>query len=216
MPGSCTRRPTRCSRSRPTSRTVPVEELYEACRAARGLLTGEDAVARVIARPFEGEPGAYVRTVGRHDFSLAAADAQLARSSCGTRGVTVQGVGKISDIFAGEGIDHSTPTSSNGHGLVVTTRAAPRGSRQHLHLHQPGRDRHAVGPSQRSTRASPTRWRRSMRRCPTLMAALRHGDLLILTSDHGCDPTTAVHRPLSRVRAAARPRPRSPDARPPA
>src|SRR5213078_2156208 len=80
-------------------RTVPLEELYAACRTARELLTGDLAVGRVIARPFEGEPGSYVRTPRRHDFSLLPPrpnHLQRVRAA----GVTVHGVGKISDIFA--------------------------------------------------------------------------------------------------------------------
>ena len=65
--------------------TVPVEELYAACRIAREQLTGEHAVARVIARPFAGEPGAYVRTAGRHDYLALSAQPELARSSCAAR-----------------------------------------------------------------------------------------------------------------------------------
>ncbi|MGZ4482610.1 MAG: phosphopentomutase, partial [Gaiellales bacterium] len=80
--------------------TVPVEELYEACRAARRLLTGEHAVGRVIARPFTGSPGAYVRTPRRHDFSLEPPRPNHLHS-LRERGLPVLAVGKISDIFAG-------------------------------------------------------------------------------------------------------------------
>src|SRR5207342_2842025 len=99
--------------------TVPLEELYAACRTARALLTGEHAVGRVIARPFEGEPGAYVRTANRHDFSLEPPrpnDLTLVREA----GNTVHGVGKIGDIFAGCDIDESHPTKSNVDGIQQT------------------------------------------------------------------------------------------------
>ncbi|MDX6546270.1 MAG: phosphopentomutase, partial [Gaiellales bacterium] len=99
--------------------TVPVEELYAACRIARELLVGEHAVGRVIARPFEGPPGGYRRTAGRHDFSLLPPrpnHLQRLREA----GVTVHGVGKISDIFAGQDIDTSTSTESNGQGVART------------------------------------------------------------------------------------------------
>src|ERR687883_1106187 len=81
--------------------TVPLEELYEACRAAREMLTGKHAVGRVIARPFVGEPGNYTRTPNRHDFSLEPKRPNyltLVREA----GKRVYGVGKISDIFAGQ------------------------------------------------------------------------------------------------------------------
>src|SRR5436190_14086359 len=86
--------------------TVPLEELYEACRAARELLTGKHGVGRVIARPFTGEPGSYERTPNRHDFSLEPRRPNyltLVREA----GATVHGVGKIGAIFAGKDIDES-------------------------------------------------------------------------------------------------------------
>src|SRR5437764_1434236 len=99
--------------------TIPLEELYDACRIAREILTGKDAVGRVIARPFIGEPGNYERTANRHDFSLEPKRPNyltLIRHA----GREVHGVGKISDIFAGQDIDHSHPTKSNVDGITQT------------------------------------------------------------------------------------------------
>src|SRR5712691_51923 len=99
--------------------TVPLDELYEASRAAREILTGKHAVGRVIARPFTGEPGNYERTPNRHDFSLEPKRPNylsLARDA----GNTVYGVGKISDIFAGCDVDESFPTKSNVDGINRT------------------------------------------------------------------------------------------------
>src|SRR5437660_1542168 len=101
--------------------TIPLEELYQACRIAREILTGKHAVGRVIARPFAGEPGNYERTPNRHDFSLEPRRPNyltLVREA----GVTVHGVGKISDIFAGCDIDESHPTKSNVEGINETLR----------------------------------------------------------------------------------------------
>src|SRR3954453_18939666 len=101
--------------------TVPLEELYEACKSAREILTGKHAVGRVIARPFVGEPGDYKRTANRHDYSL-----HPARPNHLTRireaDLAVHGVGKIADIFAGCDIDTSMPTSSNLEGIAATAR----------------------------------------------------------------------------------------------
>ncbi len=101
--------------------TVPLDELYAACKTAREILTGEHAVGRVIARPFVGEPGAYRRTANRHDYSL-----HPARPNHLTRireaGHEVHGVGKIADIFAGCDIDTSMPTASNLEGIAATAR----------------------------------------------------------------------------------------------
>src|SRR6186997_1850498 len=99
--------------------TIPLEELYDGCRIARGVLTGKHAVGRVIARPFVGEPGAYERTPNRHDFSLEPRRPNyltLVREA----GHQVHAVGKISDIFAGQDIDESYPTKSNVEGIQQT------------------------------------------------------------------------------------------------
>ncbi|HEX7527396.1 MAG TPA: phosphopentomutase, partial [Gaiellaceae bacterium] len=96
--------------------TVPLDDLYEACGAAREILTGKHAVGRVIARPFTGLPGSYERTPNRHDYSLEPRRPNyltLVREA----GVTVHGVGKISDIFAGCDIDESYPSKSNVEGI---------------------------------------------------------------------------------------------------
>src|SRR3954468_7585033 len=99
--------------------TVPLEELYEACKAARELLTGKHGVGRVIARPFTGGPGSYERTPNRHDFSLEPRRPNYL-SLVRDAGVTVHGVGKISNIFAGCDIDESHPTKSNVDGIQKT------------------------------------------------------------------------------------------------
>src|SRR3954468_4675925 len=99
--------------------TIPLEELYDACRTAREILTGKHAVGRVIARPFIGEPGNYERTPNRHDFSLLPRQPNyltLLREA----GVSVHGVGKVGDIFAGQDIDESHTTKSNVEGIQKT------------------------------------------------------------------------------------------------
>jgi len=96
--------------------TIPLEELYEACRVAREILTGKHAVGRVIARPFLGEAGHYERTPNRHDFSLEPKRPNYL-STIRAAGHTVYGVGKISDIFAGCDVDESFPTKSNVEGI---------------------------------------------------------------------------------------------------
>ncbi len=168
--------------------TVPLEELYAACRTARGLLTGENAVARVIARPFEGEAGAYKRTPNRHDFSL-----EPARPNYLTRireaGAKVTGVGKINDIFAGCDIDDSYPTKSNADGLARTIALAREGREGLVFVNLVETDQ-TYGH-----RNDPEGFHRCLQEIdaaiPDLRAALGPDDLLILTSDHGCDPTTA-------------------------
>jgi phosphopentomutase len=167
--------------------TIPLEELYEASRIARDILTGKHAVGRVIARPFIGEPGNYERTPNRHDFSLEPKRPNyltLVRES----GNQVHAVGKISDIFAGQDIDESRTTKSNVEGIQQTEILL-----QEL-------DSGLIFTNLVETdmlwghRNDPVNFHRCLqdfdRRLPDLLEALRPGDLLILTSDHGCDPTT--------------------------
>jgi phosphopentomutase len=167
--------------------TIPLEELYTGSRIAREILTGKHAVGRVIARPFVGVPGNYERTSNRHDFSLEPRRPNyltLIRDA----GKLVHGVGKIGDIFAGQDIDESHPTKSNVEGITQTEKL----------LHE--LDEGLIFTNLVETdmlwghRNDPVNFHRCLqdfdRRLPDLLDALRPDDLLILTSDHGCDPTT--------------------------
>ena len=167
--------------------TIPLEELYEACGIAREILTGQHAVGRVIARPFVGPPGSYTRTPNRHDWSLKPRQPNyltLAREA----GNEVHGVGKIHDIFAGVDIDHSNPTKSNIDGIRQTERLLREIDSGLVFVNLVETD------MLWGHRNDPENFHRCLqdfdRRLPDLLDALRPGDLLILTSDHGCDPTT--------------------------
>ena len=167
--------------------TIPLEELYEACRIAREILTGKHAVGRVIARPFVGEPGNYVRTANRHDFSLEPKRPNyltLVREA----GQKVYGVGKIGDIFAGCDIDESHPTQSNIDGIVQTEKLLREVDEGLVFVNLVETDQLW------GHRNDPVNFHRCLqdfdRRLPDLLDGLRDEDLLILTSDHGCDPTT--------------------------
>jgi phosphopentomutase len=168
--------------------TIPLEELYEGCRTAREeILVGKHAVGRVIARPFVGEPGNYVRTSNRHDFSLEPRRPNyltLVREA----GNTVHGVGKIGDIFAGQDIDESRPTQSNIDGIVQTEKLLRELDEGLIFTNLVETD------MLWGHRNDPVNFHRCLqdfdRRLPDLLDAMRDQDLLILTSDHGCDPTT--------------------------
>ena len=167
--------------------TVPLEELYEACRAAREILTGKHAVGRVIARPFIGEPGNYTRTPNRHDFSLVPRKPNyltLVRDA----GTKVYGVGKIGDIFANQDVDESHPTKSNIEGIQVTEKLLQEIDEGFIFVNLVETD------MLWGHRNDPVNFHRCLQdfdhRLPDLLEALRSGDLLIVTSDHGCDPTT--------------------------
>jgi phosphopentomutase len=167
--------------------TIPLEELYEGCRIAREILTGKHAVGRVIARPFVGEPANYVRTANRHDFSLEPRRPNyltLVREA----GNTVHGVGKIGDIFAGRDIDTSRPTQSNIDGIVATETLLREMDEGLVFTNLVETDQLW------GHRNDPLNFHRCLqdfdRRLPDLLDALRPQDLLVITSDHGCDPTT--------------------------
>jgi phosphopentomutase len=167
--------------------TIPLEELYDACRVAREILTGRHAVGRVIARPFTGKPGNYERTPNRHDFSLEPARPNyltLAREA----GNTVYGVGKIGDIFAGCDIDESSPTKSNVEGISRTIELLQEIEQGLVFVNLVETD------MLWGHRNDPVNFHRCLqdfdRRLPDILEALQPGDLLVLTSDHGCDPTT--------------------------
>ena len=99
----------------------PLEKLYAMCRSARSILTGENAVGRVIARPFAGESGNYYRTGGRHDYSLEPTGLTML-DKLKQNGFDVISVGKINDIFAGRGITESHPTKGNAEGEALLLR----------------------------------------------------------------------------------------------
>ena len=132
--------------------TIPLEELYDGCRAAREILTGKHAVGRVIARPFTGEPGNYVRTPNRHDFSLEPRRPNyltLIREA----GQKVYGVGKMRHL---RGLRHRRVAPDEvEHRGNPADRAAPPRDRRWLRVRQPRRDRHALGPPQRPGQLPP-------------------------------------------------------------
>ncbi len=167
--------------------TIPLEELYEASGIAREILTGNHAVGRVIARPFVGEPGSYTRTPNRHDWSLKPRQPNyltLVREA----GNEVHGVGKIHDIFAGTDVDHSHPTKSNIDGIMQIETLLREIDEGMIFANLVETD------MLWGHRNDPVNFHRCLqdfdRRLPDILDALRPGDLLVLTSDHGCDPTT--------------------------
>ena len=167
---------------------VPVDELYAACRTARRQLQGANAVGRVIARPFEGESGDYRRTPRRHDFSLDPPSPNYL-DRLRDVGVGTHGVGKIGDIFAGRGLDSSAPTESNVQGVARTIeRLRDLPDRSFIFVNLVETD--MVWGHRNDPRGFADCLAEFDEELPRLLSALWHGDLLILTSDHGCDPTT--------------------------
>lgn len=164
---------------------VDLETLYAWCREARSLLTGEHNVGRVIARPFEGVPGAFRRRPERRDFSVAPPGPTLCDRAL-EAGVAVYGVGKIQDIFAGRGMSEAVYSDSDGHGVDLTLAYMRRPGPAFVFVNLVDFD------SKYGHRSDPQGYARNIesldRRIPELLAAL-DGGVLILTGDHGCDPT---------------------------
>ena len=164
---------------------VPIEILYEYCRAAREILCGEHAVGRVIARPFAGEYPDFVRTADRRDFSLEPPQKTML-DAINDAGLTVRSVGKIRDIFAGRGISEYTLTHSNGEGMQAALDAAKADFEglcfinlvdfDMLYGHRQDIDGYAGALSEFDAFL------------PVFINQMREDDLLIITADHGCDP----------------------------
>lgn len=164
---------------------VPVEELYEICRTARGMLIGEMAVGRVIARPFVGQDGQYVRTANRRDFSLEPTGRTML-DAVKEAGLSVLSVGKIYDIFAGRGVTQAYLTHGNAEGERKTLELMAADFSGLLFVNLVdfdmlyGHRRDVAGYGHALEHFDET--------LGQLLAMLRPQDLLIVTGDHGCDP----------------------------
>ncbi len=165
---------------------VPLDQLYEWCRVARGLLTGDHAVGRVIARPFEGVPGAFVRRPERRDLSLPPPGPTVL-DRLTEAGIPVVGIGKIQDIFDRHGITEGVYSDSNDHGLDLTI--------DHLARHGPAFvfTNLVDFDSKYGHRNDPPGYATAVEsldhRLPDVIDVLGDG-VVMLTGDHGCDPTT--------------------------
>jgi phosphopentomutase len=166
---------------------IPIEQQYRLCEIAREMLCGEHEVGRVIARPFIGAPGHFTRTSNRHDYAIPPPRGMLL-DRLAEAGTPVWGVGKISDIFLGRGIARSAKTKSNADGMAKTLEAVSGLDRcliwvnlvdfDMLYGHR--NDSEGYSRALEETDA----W------LPRLIETLGEEDLVILTADHGCDPTS--------------------------
>ena len=165
---------------------IAVADLYCMCEIARGLLTGDHAVGRVIARPFTGVPGAFIRTPHRRDFSLPP-PAPTLLDTLKASGRAVIGIGKIEDLFAGRGLTASNHTATNAEAQAATIEQLARPFAGLLFVNLVEFDQ-SFGH-----RRNPQGYAAALRAfdawLPSALAALGDDDALFITGDHGTDPT---------------------------
>lgn len=167
---------------------VPLERLYKWCEIARhDIMTGDHAVSRVIARPFIGEPGAFQRTANRKDFSFEPPRKTLL-DHLTDHGIFTMTIGKVDNLFAGRGVQQITHTKNNteGIGRIIETMKTLESGFVFVNL--------VDFDQEYGHRNDPEGFARALKEfdnaVPEILNSLRDDDLLILTSDHGNDPTT--------------------------
>ncbi|TDO73054.1 phosphopentomutase [Halanaerobium saccharolyticum] len=167
---------------------VSIDELYGYCKKAREILQGEHAVARVIARPFLGEPGNFERTERRKDFSLTPPEPTIL-NYLQDNDLEVNAVGKITYIFNHSGISNSITTSNNMAGIDMTVEFLDQGKEGLIFTNLVDFDQNYG--HRRNIEGYAAALKDFDQRIPEIKAAMKNDDLLIITADHGCDPTHA-------------------------
>ena len=166
---------------------IPLDDLYQMCKTARELLVGDLSVGRVIARPFTGTKGNYSRTPHRHDFSLLPLGDTIL-DSIKNAGYHVMGVGKINDIFAGQGVTDVLTVANNNVGVDKTLEFMSSDKKGLIFTNLVDFDMHY------GHRNDVKGYARALlefdNRLPEIFGAMTEEDILIINADHGCDPTT--------------------------
>lgn len=164
---------------------IPIEKQYEICQIARDMLTGDYEVGRVIARPFVGTSGQYTRTSRRKDFATMPPDNVL--DAINKQGKEVLGIGKIYDIFAGKGITRSIKTANNQEGIEATISAIENDEASLIFTNLVDFDMHF------GHRRDVVGYAKCLEtfdaKLPEIMSKMKEDDILIITADHGNDPT---------------------------
>ena len=166
---------------------IPIESLYEMCNCARDILKGKHNVGRVIARPFIVENGIYTRTERRRDFSLPPPEETVLDKAV-KKGYEVVGVGKIGDIFAHRGLTREIHASNNRDGVLKTIESIREDFKGIIFTNLIDFD------MKYGHRNNPEGYAEALesfdKSLPEIVDALKAGDVIIITADHGCDPTT--------------------------
>lgn len=176
-----------------------LEKLYEICEIAREMLTGKDAVGRVIARPFTGESGNYTRTSNRKDYSLTPFETTVLDEIKNSTGEVVA-VGKIEDIFNGKGITKAVHTKGNTNGMAVTAEEikSSDGKNKRTLIFTNLVDFDMLWGHRRDIKSYAKALKEFDDFLPELEGMLSDEDMLIITADHGCDPSFTKHTDHTR------------------
>ncbi|HZT13398.1 MAG TPA: phosphopentomutase [Candidatus Baltobacteraceae bacterium] len=164
---------------------VPLERLYDWCERAREMLVAPHNVNRVIARPFIGQPGAFVRTANRRDYAIEPPPSIL--DELAGKGVPIHAVGKICDIYCGHGIQTSVRVADNHDAMSKTFDLLEKADQGFIFVNL--NDFDSKYGHRRNVRGYGEALQALDAQIPTLESLLRPGDQVIFTADHGCDPT---------------------------
>lgn len=187
---------------------IPLDRLYEICEIARGILEGEHRVGRVIARPFLGQPGAFYRTENRHDYAVPPPRENLL-PALSDEGLDVVCIGKIASIYDSMGVTKDLTAKNNEQSIDQTINALQEDSRGLIFSNLVDFD--MLYGHRRDTEGYARALEHFDTRLPEIEAAMRDGDLMMITSDHGNDPTfpgsdhTREYAPLLIYGKLARP-----------
>lgn len=165
---------------------IPLEEQYQICQTARDLLTGKFAVGRVIARPFVGEPGSFQRTANRRDYSIDP-PGKTVLDHIQAAGKEVVGIGKIKDIFAGCGISRNLKTVDNHDGVDKTLEVLEEDFKGLIFVNLVDFD--MLYGHRRNVEGYANCLKEFDARLPEILNEMQDTDVLMLTADHGNDPT---------------------------
>ena len=177
---------------------IPLERLYEYCLLAREILVREHSVARVIARPFTGSPGSFTRNnAGRRDYSIEPSG-QTLLDYLKNAGLISVGIGKIGSIFGHRGFTQEIPTKDNRDGLDQILKAMAETETRSGLIFANLVDFDMVYGHRRDVEGYAQALESFDRRLPQIMEALNPGDILMISADHGCDPTFKAHTDHTR------------------
>ena len=166
---------------------IPLPRLYQICEAARKIMVGDRAVGRIIARPFTHKGGKFIRTEDRKDYALEPPGITILDELHG-RGIPVYAVGKIRDIFCGRGIDESVHTGNNAEGLCAINALIKKDIEGLIFANLVDTD--MLYGHRNDVKGYAKALKELDGKLPEILEVLKEDDILIITADHGCDPST--------------------------